>query len=360
MISVRLSKVMLQAYQYDRIVGGNTNVLEITVTLRSAPKTLALLLALLVAHRVFLAWTTPPDVGHWRSSTGRDTYTDAYDAALAVGPTPYRSVYVPTRFGTAHVVVWEPDVDHGETPILLTPGRASGAPMWNELLPYIGNARTVYAVDAIGDAGLSAQSSPITSSTDQAQWLSETLEGLGVDSAHVVGHSFGGATSAALAVERPDLVASIALIEPAFTLVYPPPATFFWGTVALLPVPQSLKDRALAEIGGTTAEEVRQDDPVSTMIDLGSRHFSAALPTPKPLNSAQLERLSMPVYVAIADTDSLAGGEVAAERARQAIPDAIVHVWPNTTHSLPFQVPQELSAELESFWAAGSGGSVSR
>ncbi|MBA4506431.1 alpha/beta hydrolase, partial [Corynebacterium sanguinis] len=52
------------------------------------------------------------------------------------------------------------------------------------------------------------------------------------------------------------------------------------------------------------------------------------------------------------DKDSLAGGEAAAEKARQAIPHATVRVWPNTTHSLPFQVPQELGAELGSFWAA--------
>lgn len=322
------------------------------MTLRSALVTVALILVALGAHRVFLAWTAPPDVGHWRASAGREAYTEAYDAALATGPKPDRTIYVPTRFGTAHVVVWEAEHATSSTPVLLTPGRASGAPMWGELLPYIGNGHTVYAVDAIGDAGLSTQSTPIISSADQAQWLAETLEGLGIGSAHVVGHSFGGATSAALALERPDLVSSVALIEPAFTLAYPPPATFFWGTVIMLPVPQSLKDRALAEIGGTTVEEVRQDDPISTMIDLGSRHFSAALPTPRPLDDADLVHLNMPVYVAIADKDSLAGGEAAAEKARQAIPHATVRVWPNTTHSLPFQVPQELGAELGSFWAA--------
>ena len=123
------------------------------MTLRSALVTVALILVALGAHRVFLAWTAPPDVGHWRASAGREAYTEAYDAALATGPKPDRTIYVPTRFGTAHVVVWEAEHATSSTPVLLTPGRASGAPMWGELLPYIGNGHTVYAVDAIGDAG---------------------------------------------------------------------------------------------------------------------------------------------------------------------------------------------------------------
>ena len=46
----------------------------------------------------------------------------------------------------------------------------------------------------------------------------------------------------------------------------------------------------------------------------------------------------MPCYVAIAGTDSLAGGDKAKRRAGELLPHAQVDVWPDTTYSLPMQV----------------------
>lgn len=57
----------------------------------------------------------------------------------------------------------------------------------------------------------------------------------------------------------------------------------------------------------------------------------------------------MPTYVAIAERDSLAGGDTAAQRAR-TLPRATVDVFPETTHSLPMQAKERLAVELPSFW----------
>lgn len=43
---------------------------------------------------------------------------------------------------------------------MLVPGRASGTPMWNELLATLPTNRPIYALDAIGDAGLSTPTVP--------------------------------------------------------------------------------------------------------------------------------------------------------------------------------------------------------
>ncbi|QGU01152.1 putative carboxylesterase nap [Corynebacterium kalinowskii] len=310
---------------------------------------LVLALAIVIADRFILALTEKPSVGHFRSAEGRSTYVTAYQDALAAFP-PEQSTRVPTSFGDAYLHTWNTAATG--IPILLVPGRASGAPMWNELLPHLGTNRPVFAVDAIGDAGLSTQSTPLTSMQDQAAWLAEAISHLGLDEVHVVGHSFGGATAAALAMYHPDLVASLTLLEPVFVLRNLPASAFFWATVASTPLPQSWVDRALAEIGGTTVEEIRERTPVSVMIDAASKAYSAALPTPKVLTDSELERLSMPVYIGIADHKSLAGGAKAAERAQSHLPESTVKVWPNTTHSLPFQVTEKLGNELQEFWRA--------
>jgi pimeloyl-ACP methyl ester carboxylesterase len=65
-----------------------------------------------------------------------------------------------------------------------------------------------------GYAGSSRISAP-TSIAEQAADCRNLLGYLGVDRAHVAGHSYGGSVALQLALESPDLVQSLALLEPA-------------------------------------------------------------------------------------------------------------------------------------------------
>ena len=289
-----------------------------------------------------------PTVGQFRTPEGKRSYATAYAAALATMPTPTQTVDVPTDYGTVRAYVWRQPRAADRTPVLLLPGRTSGVPMWSENLPAIAAKRTVIAVDALGDAGLSIQSVPMTAPEDQAVWIDQVVAELAPGGVHVLGHSFGGATAATYARLHPEHVRSLALLEPVFTFGYPSARMMGWAMLGSLPfLPASLRERALTEIGG--GEEPDPADPITTMITAGADHHSPELPTPKVLTDDQLAHLTLPTYVAIADHDSLAGGEKAAERAA-GLPNGTVRVWPNTTHSLPMQVSEQLSAELDQFW----------
>jgi 3-oxoadipate enol-lactonase len=65
-----------------------------------------------------------------------------------------------------------------------------------------------------GYAGSSRTAGPVAIS-DQASDLAGLLDSLRVRSAHIVGHSYGGLIALQLALDRPDLVGSVALMEPA-------------------------------------------------------------------------------------------------------------------------------------------------
>lgn len=311
---------------------------------------------------VQLVTPNPSQVGNWRSAQGREDYYAAYGQVLQQWPKPSTTVDVPTRFGTVRAYEWAGTSPRtkdgtGAEPVVLIPGRTSGAPMWRDNLDDLVTQRHVIALDPLGDAGLSQQTVPLTSSADQSAWLHDVLEELSPDMpVHLVGHSFGGATAAGYAVDHPDRVASLTLLEPIFTLGSPPLSIYLWSALILLPTPQSWRDEALRRIGGTDDEtqtgSAASQDPLAQMIDIGAREYSAKLPTPAVLDDSELYSLTMPVYVGIGGKNSLAGGEDAANRARTELPNPTVQVWPDATHSLPMQVGTDLNQELLQFWEA--------
>lgn len=319
---------------------------------RRVGRMLVVVLAVTGAWSVGSAVLGPPGVGHFRSAAGRAAYVEAYDQAMALLPAPTAQYDVQTDFGVVRAYEWSTEETARTTPVVLLPGRSSGVPMWSVNLAGLAAGHRVIAFDALGDAGMSVQSSPLTSMADQAEWIDQVLQVLAPDGVHLVGHSFGGATAAAYARFHPERVHSLALLEPVFTFGYPPARLMAWATLASLPlVPQGVREHALGKVGGVDSEAESQD-PMAVMIRTGTQHYSADLPTPSPLSEDEASTMTMPVYVAIADHESMAGGEQAAERAQELLPRVTVKIWPDTTHSLPMQEPEALGADLEELWSA--------
>lgn len=292
-------------------------------------------------------------VGAWRSVEGRAAYLEAYDAVLEAMPEPTGEEDVQTSYGSVHVLRFG---EADGTPILLMPGWGSGIPMWKDNLPQLVEERTVYAVDALGDAGLSTQWAPLDSAAAQADWVSETITGLGLDRVHVVGHSFGGWSAANLAAHRPDQVATLSLFDPVQTFSTFRWQIYLWSIPASVPLlPQSWRDAALARIGGE--QEIDRSDPMTRMIDAGTQHYVSRRSFPEQLTDEQLAGLAIPVYAAIAGDGSVnadPGGAV--ERARELVPNIEVELWPDASHSLPMEDPERAGREVLAFLAAHEGG----
>jgi pimeloyl-ACP methyl ester carboxylesterase len=310
----------------------------------------------LLVNAVLLATPGGPAVGAWRSAEGRAEYVTAYDEVMATLPEPARTHDADTEYGTvrAYLFTGPGGADPGpagETPVVLLPGWGSGVPMWQTNLPDLMAERPVYALDALGDAGMSVQSVPLDGPAAQAAWVDQVLAALGVDRAHVVGHSFGGWSAMNYAVHHPGRVASLSLIDPVQTF-----GGFSWQLVvrsipsAIPFLPQSWRDAALADIGGV--DEIDPDDPMTRMIAAGTEHYASQRPTPAVFTAEQLRALPVPVYAAMAgDGEVNADPEAAVRFAREHLRESDVRLWPGASHSLPFEEAEAVDQEMLAFMA---------
>src|SRR5699024_410502 len=122
-------------------------------------------------------------------------------------------------------------------PLVLLPGRSSGTPVWADNLPSLRAISDVYAIDLLGEPGLSIQSRPLDTETDQAAWLDQTLADLPEDRFHLVGLSIGGWSAANLATHTTEHLAAVTLLDaplvfddlPLGTVLRTIPAAFPWA-----------------------------------------------------------------------------------------------------------------------------------
>lgn len=302
-------------------------------------------LALSVLVNVVMLWPRGPQIGRWRSRESREAYIAAYEKVMSELPAVEQSWDVTTDWGVVHVVRFPGPED--ATPILLLPGWGAGIPMWRELLPVLTAERPVYALDALGDAGLSHQSVPIVSEQEQADWISQSLDGLGVPRVHVVGHSFGGWLAANLARHHPERVASVTLFDPVHVLSGLRAEVYLYALPAALPfLPQSWRDAALERIGGGP---INPDDAMARLIDAGTKGYSSARSLPELFSDAQLRTHPVPMHVALAGDSAVLTDPVAAAQRADLLPEGEATVWDGASHSLPMERPAEVGAATLGF-----------
>jgi pimeloyl-ACP methyl ester carboxylesterase len=289
---------------------------------------------------------TPSPVGHWRSAEGRDAFMRTYEAAMADLPRPDAEIDVRTDYGVVRMYRFEGTGDR-EEPLVLLPGRAAPSPVWTDNLPSLLEVGDVYTVDLLGEPGLSVQDRPIEDDADQAAWLHQALEGLPEEGFHLVGLSIGGWSATNLAVREPALVASLTLVDPVFVLDDMPMEVILRSLPASLPwLPRSWRDGFNSwTAGGAPVEDV----PVARMIESAMQNYALKLPQPGRISEEALTDLDMPVLAFVAGRSVMHDPDTAAATAERALPRGTVEVYPEASHAINGEYPEEMAADIDAF-----------
>lgn len=269
--------------------------------------------------------------GIYRSPEGERAVRDRYLEFLKYWPVPNEHLRIPTREGETFAIASGPE----DAPaLLLLHGTAFNSVMWmGDIASWAGSFR-VYAIDIIGDAGLSAPSRPSFSSDAHALWLEDVMAGLGLKGASFAGISLGGWLALDFAIRRPERVRSLVLMAPGgvasrnvLLWALPLLALGGWGRRKMTemisgpaPLNPSPAQRAVAEF--------------TTLVFRNMRTRTDKFPV---FSDEALKRLTMPVMAVLAGRDVFIDSPRAKTRLERNVGNVCIRYLPDARHAITGQ-----------------------
>src|SRR5207248_4412174 len=116
--------------------------------------------------------------GIYKSPEGERAVQERYRRFLQYWPVANQQLRVPTSQGETFVIACG---NEQAPPLLLFHGSASNSAMWMGDVAALAAHFRVYAIDMIGEPGLSAPSRPPLKSEAYALWLDDILEALALN-----------------------------------------------------------------------------------------------------------------------------------------------------------------------------------
>jgi len=264
----------------------------------------------------------------WASDGGRAAVHSRYAGMLGRWPVPCEQRQVPTREGETFVVACGPA---SAPPVVLLQGSGANAAMWMRDIALWAEHHRVYAVDVIGEPGLSAPSRPALAADAHALWLDDVLQALGLARASFVGVSLGGWIVLDYAMRRVDRVDKIVVISPAGVGRRKP--GFMFKAVGLMLLGRWGRRKAMVlAVGPMVGDPHPVDREVGALALLISKHFRHRRVNVPTFGDEELKRLTMPVLAIVGAHDALLDSHGTKRRLEQLVPQATVCFLPDVGH----------------------------
>lgn len=251
---------------------------------------------------------------------------------------------------------------HGEGPaVLLIHGLGSSGRDWEPQLPALRDFRVV-TVDLRGHGRSSRAPVPISIAHFSAD-LSALLAHLGIDSAHVVGLSLGGGVAFQLALDDPDRVRTLTIVNSGPEAITGRlTALLVVGsrllTIRLLGLPK-LGEKVASKLFPKAADAGKLATFVERFRDNDVDSYRASLKTLVGWTVRdRLAELHMPVLIVSADQDytPVSWKEGYAAQIR----DARLVIVPDSRHALPVERPEAFNDVLTDFLGRNGGAGAAR
>ena len=291
--------------------------------------------------KALLAVLAPPDV----SDAEIDAYVAAFEVPTAVGDgedaiNPYRT----DDIGGITVRSTRRGAESDATPVVFIHGFGGDLNNWLFNMDAIGADRPVVAFDLPGHGG-SSITLPGRTLGELSGFLSECLSAWDLHRAHLVGHSLGGAIAAQVALDHPDHVASLTLVNPAGLgddiagtyidgIVHAQGRRDLKPTLEMLFADASLVSRQMVD---DVLKYLRLDGVQSTLGELAAGVFPGGRQAETP--GRRLDATQVPTLILWGGQDRI----VPASHTANAPSGASVQVWEDAGHMVMMEKAGEVN-----------------
>lgn len=277
----------------------------------------------------------------WRSTKTEQRYREL-DGELwqrdLTGAAP-EAIDVPTSFGATRAYHWPGD----GPPVIFLHGFGDSSVRWIPFAEQL-DGHNIYAIDIMGDVGASTPSVGFTSASDYADWLHETVTGLGLSDPIVVGHSLGGYLALSYAMTYP--VTSTIAIDPVGVVKLRLARFMSMGLAGLM---ASLSPAPVRRFLAKRQRHPLLADKLGLQVYVyGQRNHPPKLPPLPVFTDDELASISTPLRVLVGAETFVFDVEQLVERVNTLVPQAEATLLPDAGHALTMTHFDECLAVIRS------------
>ncbi|MGB2895745.1 MAG: alpha/beta fold hydrolase [Anaerolineales bacterium] len=284
-------------------------------------------------------------------SDGSASLNTLYAATLEKLVVPFKSQFVPTRFGKTHLIT--AGQDNPESIFVLHGAASNAAACW-PLINGLAKTYGVYAIDIPRHLGKTDPFRLSPKRDDFALWLIDILDGFSLDQAHFVGFSFGGWVTLKLAAVADERISKAVLVSPVgvvrFRLTYLLSAPFLFLRAMLAPSVHSLNGLARLIAGPTAAQQIVDEIAEAGLVFIQNFYWPAAPVLP---SRRDLQKRRSPTLVLLAQHDSFCEPNAVLSRLSADLPDGQVEIIPDAGHALIYERAEMVNARILEFLSPG-------
>ncbi len=292
----------------------------------------------------YLQYTEKPDYVI-NASSKQEAYFDAYDASLKLWDIPVEELYIPTSFGTAHIIVSGPK--NGESLVLLH-GMNASSTMWYPNAKAFSKDYRLFAIDFILEPGKSLKTKTFDDVDQIATWYTEIFDKLELKEFNLVGASRGGWISVKIALQNQDRIKKMVLLSPAQTFIWIRPSSdLFKNIISLFSSEEKQTDQILESMS-SNVENIDKTYLKQFYISEANDSINKFTFDMQPFSKRYFQSLKMPVLVLIGDDDVI-NNEKTIEMAKTLIPNGQGEIINNAGHFLTVDQAEVINTKILDF-----------
>lgn len=263
----------------------------------------------------------------YKSAEGNVAVHQCYREILDLWPVAFEQLKLTTRFGETHLLTCG---DKALPPLLLIHGAMANATAWFLDVEEWSKHFRIYAVDIIGEPGLSAQTRLPMNTDAYTLWLDDVMQEAGLSDAAVVGESLGGWLALDYASRRPEKITKLALLAPGGV---GPQRKFLLKALPLMLLGKWGKRKVREMIFGP-----EEKNPSPTILRfreffaLITQHVTPRIEKLPILSDQALQNISAPVLAIVAGKDVLLDAKSTQSRLENNVADVKVIFKPEARH----------------------------